>query len=65
MRTVEESEMYLAQLREQEAKHHAEFLKQCEKASTLSWKEIALVIGSLTGTAVLTLTVLHTLDCTC
>lgn len=65
MRTVEESEIYLAQLREQEAKHHAEFLEQCERASTLSWKEIAVVIGSLTGTAVLTLTVLHILDCTC
>ncbi|MFK4136138.1 hypothetical protein ACI2KR_28195 [Pseudomonas luteola] len=65
MRTVEESEMYLAQLREQEAKHHAEFLEQCERASALSWKEIAMVIGSLTGTAVLTLTVLHTLDYTC
>lgn len=65
MRTVGESEKYLAELREQEAKHHAEFLEQCERASTLSWKEIALVIGSLTGTAVLTLTVLHILECTC
>ena len=65
MRTVEESEIYLAELREEQQKQHAEFLKQCERASTLSWKEIALVVGSLTGTAVLTLTVLHILDCTC
>ncbi|TWI47089.1 hypothetical protein IQ22_04361 [Pseudomonas duriflava] len=65
MRTVEESQMYLAQLREEQQKQHAEFLKQCERASTLSWKEIALVVGSLSGTAVLTLTVLHVLECTC
>jgi hypothetical protein len=57
--------MYLAQLREEQQKQHAEFLKQYERASTLSWKEIALVIGSLSGTAVLTLTVLHILDCMC
>ncbi|MBA1250338.1 MULTISPECIES: hypothetical protein [Pseudomonas] len=65
MRTVEESEIYLAQLREEQQKQHAEFLEQCERASTLSWKEIALVVGSLSGTAVLTLTVLHVLECTC
>ncbi|RRW39170.1 hypothetical protein EGJ52_24920 [Pseudomonas luteola] len=65
MRTVEESEIYLAELREEQQKQHAEFLEQCERASTLSWKEIALVVGSLSGTAVLTLTVLHVLECTC
>ncbi|TWI47087.1 hypothetical protein IQ22_04359 [Pseudomonas duriflava] len=43
----------------QHQQQHAEFLKRYEKASELSWKEIAVTIGSVATTAVLTITGLY------